>query len=693
MERRTAVGMLLAGIAAGAAQAAQTGPTITVLEGSSEAMRLAAEDLAKDIAAVTRAAPTVSTGDTGSIVVCHLGQPDARAVAARAGIDISGLAGRWEAGAAGCMPDGRVVVCGSDERGAIFAAYSLSHEVLGVSPVQPWTGLPASHRAWNPAAARSLVWKTPAFRFRGWFLNDEDLLTGWRKASGRRRLVHYYFHLPIAEEVYDRVAESALRLGNNFIIPGSYIDIANEVDQRIVSRLVRRGLLVSQHHTQPLGVSGFWFRNYWRDRGKQYAFSYAENPRQLEEVWLHYAKLWAQFPGIIWQIGLRGLGDRAFWDTDANAPSSDKERGRLVSRAIRKQWEIVRSVSREPNPVGTVTLWNEGSALHAKGLLDFPEGLIVVFADQGNTQEMQADFHAVRREPGRQYGVYYHAAFWGAGPRLAQGVSLEKISRNYEAVVRKGDTALSVLNVGNIREFILQIEAIGRITWKPESFAAKPFLEQWCAREYGKPNAASTARLYQQYFESFVPFAQRRPASSSVPDGSGEPLLLDGVIRGAGKQLLRLLLDRDTFAVSITRQDAARWIGQYGAACQKSAERFGKVCDAIRAELPRLGENGRVLLRDNLLVHAETMRGLSLWFYHLSQGLKLYLDLEVAGAAKEVAKAASALSSLLEFRKQAEWGVWRDWYHGDWRMNLPELNKETQALAKHWQELSTLAQP
>lgn len=664
-----------------------------MLEGASDAIRLAAGDLAKDIAAVTGAAPAVASGETGSIVLCHLGQRNARALAGRAGIDVGALTGKWEAGAAGRTPGGQAVVCGSDERGAIFAAYSLAHEALGVSPVQPWTGLAPAKRAWTPAAAKSLVWRTPAFRYRGWFLNDEDLITGWREGSGRRRLVHFYFHLPIAEEVYDRVAESALRLGSNFIIPGSYIDIANEVDQRIVSRLVRRGLLVSQHHTQPLGVSGFWFRNYWHDRGKKYAFSYVDSPRQMEEVWLHYARLWARFPGVIWQIGLRGLGDRAFWDTDVNAPATDEERGRLVSRAIHKQWEIVRSVSRDPNPIGTVTLWNEGSALHAKGLLDFPQGLIVVFADQGNTQEMQADFHSISRKPDLRYGVYYHAAFWGAGPRLAQGVSLEKINRNYQSIVRKGDTALSVLNVGSIREVILQVEAIARITADPAGFDPALFLNQWCTREYGKAEAAAVGGLYRQYFDSFVVFAQRRSASSSVPDGAGQPLLLDGVIRGAGKQLLGFLLDRDTFPATTRWDEAGRWINQYGAACKESAERFAKACEAIRALLPKLDGNGRTLLRDNLLVHAETMRGLSLWFYHLSQGLKRYMEVEVAGAADEVAKAASALNGVLVFRKQAEWGAWRDWYRGDWRMNLPELDKETQALTRKWKDLAALAQP
>lgn len=99
------------------------------------------------------------------------------------------------------------------------------------------------------------------------------------------------------------------------------------------------------------------------------------------------------------------------------------------------------------------------------------------------------------------------------------------------------------------------------------------------------------------------------------------------------------------------------------------------------------------MLRDNLLVHAETMRGLSFWLYHLSQGLKRYMEVEVAGAADEIAKAASALSGVSEFRKQADWGVWRDWYRGDWRMNLPELDKETHALARKWKDLAALAQP
>jgi hypothetical protein len=101
----------------------------------------------------------------------------------------------------------------------------------------------------------------------------------------------------------------------------------------------------------------------------------------------------------------------------------------------------------------STTLWMEGGKLFGSGNLSIPENTIVVFTDTGWTQMWGADFHqAPRRKPYR-YGGYYHVAFWGAGPHLAQITSPEKIYYNFKQAVEKGDTDYSILNVSNIREF------------------------------------------------------------------------------------------------------------------------------------------------------------------------------------------------------------------------------------------------
>ncbi len=655
---------------------------IWVAPGESEAVKIAARDLVCDVAAVTGRTPALL--DAGSppgsaVLIATASNPKAKAAFSAGGVDPSSLAGKWEnyivkPGAGEKAP---LLVAGSDERGTVFGIYEICSRYLGVDPIANWTGLAPAKRANVVIADGGVTATGPAFRFRGWFLNDEDLITGWKMGKERRRLAHYYFHLPIADEAYERVFETALRLRCNMIIPGSYIDLESECDRRIVALAAQHGLFVSQHHTQPLGVSAFCFRNYWHDRGKTLEFSYTKNPREMEEVWAHYAGLWAKQTNVVWQLGLRGAADRAFWSTDLNAPKTDAERGAMVSRAIAWQWETVKKAT-GATPPATATLWAEGADLHAKGHLKSPDGVAVVFADEGSTQEMQGDFRKISREPGRNYGVYYHAAFWGAGPRLAQGVSLEKIARNYGEIARKGDRWLSVLNVGSIREVILQAEAVAELTWGGAEFKADAFLRRWCAREYGEAAAGEAARTYREFFTAYV---------TSSSKGA---LMLDGVIQSAGKTLLATALDRDTYPAYAGRAEIYKLLDRYEPLAAASASNFRKVADGAKPVLDKIVPGHGQFFSDNLLVQAETMAGLSLWLEKLCQGMRAFASLEVGEAATHARAAADALGHVLEYRKRAEWGPWQNWYRGDWRMNLPALHEDTRRLADRWAELAPL---
>jgi hypothetical protein len=663
-------------VCAAGAQTPFTVGDICVARGESEAVLAAVRDLQKDIADVTGRRPSIA-GESrpGCILVGTATNPNARPLLEAAGVRVAALDGKWENFVLRLSGSKTLAIGGSNDLGTVFGIYDFAGRCLGIDPIANWTGLPPARKPRVEISALDVSSGTPTFRFRGWFLNDEDLITGWHLSPERRRLVHYYFHRPIADDVYEKVFETALRLKSNLIIPGSYIDLESAVDRKIVDAAVRRGLFVSQHHTQPLGVSAFAFRNYWHDRGKKVEFSYTSRAGEMEEVWRHYAKLWARYPKVVWQLGLRGNSDRPFWMADTKAPSTDAERGAVISGAIRKQWEIVRETTRGSSPLATATLWAEGSPLHQKGALTFPEGVAVVFADEGATQEMQQDFREVRREKGRGYGVYYHAAFWGAGPRLAQGLTLEKMARNYTAVVGKGDTFLSVLNVGSIREVVLQVEAVADITWRNEGFDAGRYLRRWCGREFGKEVAEEAAGQYEKYFAAFAP--------------GSKALMLDGVIRAAGKEILTQALDRDSFPAGGSPALSARLRGHAERAA-KSAAAFRQAADGARSLLPHIPEARRQFFADNLLVQAETMWGLSVWLDELARGMLAFTNLEVAESARRAERAGAALGHVLEFRKQAEWGIWENWYRGDWRMNLPALREDTGEVARKWAELAVL---
>ena len=161
----------------------------------------------------------------------------------------------------------------------------------------------------------------------------------------------------------------------------------------------------------------------------------------MEEVWRAYADEWVKYSNVIWQIGLRGIGDRPMWLADPDTPQSDAERGELI-------------------------------------------------------------FFETERKPQNTYGVYYHHQLWGSGPHLAQIVPPAQTYKVIGEAVSKGDTAYCIMNVSNIREFQLGIATSSAMLWDYDSFRPTAFENSWFEQHYGR-NASQVAKAYAAYFSSF----------------------------------------------------------------------------------------------------------------------------------------------------------------------------------------------
>ena len=207
-----------------------------------------------------------------------------------------------------------------------------------------------------------------------------------------------FFKEVISVEMMDVIFESALRCGMNMIIPCSFIDILNPSEEAIVAQAVKRGLYVSQHHQEPVGVAYFAAENYMTEHYPDKAVSYVASPKEMEEIWRTYIKKWAKYePQVIWQLGLRGKGDKAVWHTDGSVDSSAEKRGAIISSAISKQHNIIAETVGHTGFLSTSTLWLEGAELYDKGFLKMPENTITVFSDIGDTQLFGGDFYGVSR--------------------------------------------------------------------------------------------------------------------------------------------------------------------------------------------------------------------------------------------------------------------------------------------------------
>jgi len=494
-------------------------------------------------------------------------------------------------------------------------------------------------------------------KFRGWFLNDEDLLTEFR-FGGFREIDYPFYHTVMHTDTLEMILESALRCEINLIIPSSFIDITNPAEENLVRTAIRNGLYVTQHHVEPMGVSWFGAEHYIRAHGAEgEAVSFITNRTRMLEIWRHYAERWAVYGDrVIWQLGLRGKADRAVWQSDASVSASMEERGGIITDAIACQYAIIRDVLGHAEFESTATLWMEGAELYDRGFLRVPDGTAVIFSDVGAMQAFGSDFYRTACRPGQHYGVYYHVAFWGDGPHLAEGCNPAKMRDAYLDAARLGKLYYSILNVTNTREVHRSVQLNARILAEsPERFDLDAAMREIYTDIYGEA-AEAVLDGVKRYFAAIGDRGDAHLQAYCARhffhyyDHSAKPYpvfaMTDGAMRAMGLEAL---------AGKLSAEDAAR--------LEAAEERFAAVSAYFDAIAPMIPAEAREYFEIFQRLQARYMMLMARW------GAKIY--------AGDYAGAADALREMLAARTVAAQGEFAGWYAGEKKVNVQALLART----------------
>ncbi|MGC2582630.1 MAG: glycosyl hydrolase 115 family protein, partial [Acidobacteriaceae bacterium] len=371
-------------------------------------------------------------------------------------------------------------------RGTIYAIYEFSQEFLGVDPLYYWTDHEPVRRA-RVVLPDGLekVFPAPVFRYRGFFINDEDLLTGW--APGTKD------HTGISLAVWDKVVETILRLKGNMIVPGTWI-FPNDPQVKAAGE---RGLIVTEHHAIPLGLNvARWPRDV--------PYNYTEHPEILERAWKDAVAEYPKGQEILWDVGLRGLSDVSYASMDPSVRDNDKALGALISKAIRDQMGIVRET--HPNAHFVTDLWQEGARLEQAGYLQIPPEVTTVWADDGS------GYIQDKGEVKAGEGTYDHIAMLnGRANQLSEMVPVARTDEELRRYIDAGATAYMLVNTSDIRPVTMSARAIMDLAWQghlmgtekgdvaPDA-AADDFYMAWATEEFGAKAAPAIAEVYKAYF-------------------------------------------------------------------------------------------------------------------------------------------------------------------------------------------------
>lgn len=652
---------------------------------------LALQDLIRDLSHVMNIQADcrkyLSDVEGFSILVGSLSNPAFSDFLKKKKIDISDIDGKKEHYFVKSIgEEGRhLVIVGSDTRGAIYGIYEFSRVVLGVNPLYLWTGHAPARKESLDMGNISLTDGPTTFRFRGWFINDEDLLLGWTGKFDQDFQNNAFTKHAGYANALEPIMETALRLKQNLLIPCSLLDILDPSDEDLVRRVSERGLLISQHHIEPLGVFPKRVRRYWQERGDLEPLSYTKNPEKYEEVWRLYASRWARYDNVVWQLGLRGMGDKPVWADDPYAPETASGRGQLIAGAIAKQHEIIAEAIGHKDFASTATLWMEGMELLKGGHLCFPKETIIIHADFGPTQMLGDSFYEVKREQDRQYGIYYHVAFWSCGPHQVQGTSPQKIYYNLQAAVQKGNTDYLVVNVTNLREMLLGTQYTAAIGWNFGNYQPEVYLQDWCVEHYGQQGGRAATLAYQAYFYAFHVLDNQGYA--------GRMLLMDGMSRRLTMKLVAILngqpftKDEIQNKTLLAFDQSEDFMGYYKNATEYALPKWDMALNAAHQALQEMEEERREFFTTNLIVQLSLIRALYRTVHHLSVAAEIVL----AGSTSErnqargrILEAVAELQQTSIIRMHAEKGKWKGWYDGDVLLNLPELIRQVRECAGNY---------
>jgi hypothetical protein len=595
------------------------------------------------------------------------------------------LSGKWEWYS--LKTEGKnLYIAGSNPRGTMFGIYYFIENYLEVDPLYWWKDIEPVQKEKLAFDKINYTSSEPDFRFRGWFINDEDLMTSFKDGGGTRKLDYPFYHQIVHPDIAERVFEAAVRLRFNLIIPASFIEIFNPAEERLLELAAARGLYLSQHHVEPMGVSAFGYFNYWEQKtGEKPLFSYYSEKEKVIEVWKESAKRWSKYPDVIWQIGLRGIADRPMWMADPGVPQSNEDRAGIISEAMQVQMQILTELLPGQPLEVTTTLWGEGAVFNEMGLLTFPENTTIVFSDNSPGWIMQKDFYETRRDPGINYGIYYHHQLIGGGPHLAQAVPPSKTHEIFSLAREKNSDYYAIMNVGNVREFVLGIEASRDILENTYDFEPDIWLQKWCTQNFGK-SATTIQQAYEEYFKSFA-----------TDQEYGTPLLLDGLARGRtynNLSFIRRTLDNIPVATPSTnnfRQEDAFWKSlrsahpggglSYNQWLEIAIHQDSILKIALNialAEVEKLSGNQKTFLENNLIAHILFMQCLTGMVVESTHALVSLQDNDLQGTKKHLESALSKFSLYEEAIRLGSREKWQNWYRGETKINVTRLQGDIQ---------------
>lgn len=537
------------------------------------------------------------------------------------------------------VEDGQIILQAGDELGVVYGLLSLSEKYLGILPFWFWNDQKFEKKDQILIPTGIIKSKEYRVRFRGWFVNDEVLISHWNAGVDEKY-------------PWEMVFEALLRQGGNMVIPGT--DKNSKVYAPLASDM---GLWITHHHAEPLGAEMF-ARVY-----PKLSPSFAEHPELFRKLWKEGMER-QKDQKIIWNIGFRGQGDAPFW---CNDPSYDtpQKRGTLISSIMQEQYEMVRKEI--PDAVFCTNLYGEIMELYQQGYLTIPEDVIMIWADNGygkmvsrrqGNHNPRVPAMPEKHLQDKSHGTYYHVSFYdlqAANHITMLPNSMEFVEQELQNAYENGIKQFWIINSSNIKPHVYPLDFVANL-WSAHPVSAKEHLSQYITQYYAEESAdrKEMELCFAEYFKSMAAFGDFED------EHAGEQFynyvtryFTHSWIKDCGKEPCKKLF------WCIKEETFAKQIAWYQEKCEKAYQSFGLLLEkCVKIKKSQLWEDSLVLqTKIHLLCLEGAVKFCEAW-KAFSEGNLMQAFYFTGNAAEAYEKADAAMRSR-------EHDKWEGFYAND----------------------------
>ena len=406
--------------------------------------------------------------------------------------DLSGLKGMREAFLLTVLPDGRLLIAGSDSHGTAYGIMELSR-LIGVSPWKWWAdATPMKRKSFElPSGYRNV--QAPSVEYRGIFINDEDWgLMPWSS-------LHYepwYKPGRIGPKTNERIFELLLRLRANTYWPAMHectLPFFLTKGNREAAK--KYGIFMGASHCEPMACNA---AGEWKIRGKG-AYDYVNNSPAVYQFWENRVKEVAG-QEILYTLGMRGVHDGKM----QGAKTVEEQKAVLDRVFVDQRGLLEKYVNKDVTQVPQVFIpYKEVLDIYHAGL-QVPEDVTLMWCDDNYGYIRHFPTAEERARKGGN-GVYYHVSYWGR-PHDHLWLSTMSPSLIYQQMKQAYDQGIQkmwILNVGDIKPAEYQIELFMDMAWnldKVSSEGVTAHLKHWLERELGTSCAKAILPVMQEHY-------------------------------------------------------------------------------------------------------------------------------------------------------------------------------------------------